>query len=66
MEGNPERNETKGVKVTQYNYRGSNDVFITLFHIVKNFDISFVCVQDSLLYNGKPLRAPGNECTFER
>ena len=68
MEGSPEKSGTKRVKIkiAQHNCRGSNDVFITLFHIVKNFDISFVCVQDPPLYNGEPLRAPGYECVFQK
>jgi len=48
----------------QHNCRGSNDVFISLFHIVKGYGISFVCVQDPPLYAGAPLRAPGYECIF--
>jgi len=68
MEGSPKRAETKRVrlKVAQHNCRGSNDAFITLFHIVKNFDISFVCVQDPPRYNGDPLRAPRYECIFQK
>ena len=32
--------------------------------MVRNFKVSFVCVQDPPLYNGEPLRAPGYECLF--
>jgi len=68
MEGSQDANRMKRVriKVAQHNCRGSNDVFISLFHIVKNFDISFVCVQDPPLCNGDPLRAPGYECVFQK
>jgi len=50
------------IKIAQHNCRGSNSVFISLFHIMKRVDISFVCVQDPPLYNGQPLRALGYEC----
>lgn len=68
MEGSPERDDMKRVKikVAQYNCRGSNHVFITLFPIVKNFDISFVSVQDPRLYYSEHLRAPHYECVFQK
>jgi len=68
MQGSPRREETKRLrlKVAQHNCRGSNDAFITLFHVVKNHDISFVCVQDPPLYKGDPLKAQGYECIFQK
>jgi len=68
MAGSPRREETKRVrlKVAQHNCKGSNNAFIILFHIVKKFDIFFVCVQDPPLYKGDPLRAPGYECIFQK
>ena len=66
MAGQPNTRTTTGwrINVAQHNCRGSNDVFLSLFHIVRNFKVSFVCVQDPPLYNGEPLRAPGYECLF--
>jgi len=68
MEGRPNTEITKGVKIkiAQHNCRGSNDVFITLFHIIKGFDISFVYVQDLPLYRGDPLRATEYECILQK
>ena len=68
MERSPRRDKTKRlkIKVAKHNCKGSNDLFIMLFHIVKNFNVSFVCVQDPLLYNREPLRAPGYECIFQK
>ena len=34
-------------------------VFITLFSLIKNRNISFVCLQDPSLFQDNPLRAPG-------
>jgi len=49
----------------QHNCRESNDLFISLFHIVKGYNVFFVCVQDLPLYRGNPPRAPGYECIFQ-
>ena len=66
MSGNLNREATRGMRLNfvQHNCRGSNDVFLTLFHVVKGFNVSFICVQDPPLYAGCPLRAPGYECIF--
>jgi len=68
MEGRSDEVVMKGVKIkiAQHNCRGSNNVFIMLFHIIKEFEISFVCVQDRPLYCGDLLRAPGYECIFQK
>ena len=50
------------IKIAQNNCRRSNTVFISLYHILKGFDVSFICVQDPPLFNGQPLRAPSYEC----
>src|ERR1700710_47351 len=67
MSDSHHREEMRGMRLNciQHNCRGSNDVFLTLFHIVKGFNVSFVCVQDPPLYAGNPLRAPGYECIFQ-
>ena len=39
-------------------------VFITLFSLIKNRNISFVCLQDPPLFQGSPLRAPGYQVHY--
>jgi len=36
--------------IVQHNCRGSNLLFLTLFSLIRNRDISFVCLQDSDLF----------------
>jgi len=65
MRGNSTQNtipRRQRIKIAQHNCRVSNSVFIMLFHSVKGFDVSFICVQDPPLFNGQALRAPGYEC----
>jgi len=45
--------------IVQHNCRESNLVFLTLFSLIRNRNVSFVCLQDSPLFQGSPLRAPG-------
>ena len=49
----------KDLSIVQHNCRRSNVVFITLFSLIKNRNISFVCLQDPPLFQGTPLKAPG-------
>ena len=37
-------------------------VFLTLFSLIRNRNVSFVCLQDPPLFQGSPLRAPGFQC----
>jgi len=37
-------------------------VFLTLFSLIRNRNVSFVCLQDPPLFQGDPLRAPGYQC----
>jgi len=48
--------------IVQHNCRGSNLVFLTLFLLIRNRNVSFVCLQDPPLFQGSPLRAPGFQC----
>jgi len=48
--------------IVQHNCRGSNLVFLTLFSLIRNRNVSFVCLQDPSLFQGSPLRAPGFQC----
>ena len=41
-------------------------VFITLFSLIKNRNISFVCLQDPPLFQGDPLRAPGFQVHYSK
>ena len=41
-------------------------VFITLFSLIKNRNISFVCLQDLPLFHGDPLRAPGFQAHYAK
>ena len=48
--------------IVQHNCRGINLVFLTLFSLIRNRNVPFVCVQDPPLFQGSPLRAPGFQC----
>jgi len=37
-------------------------VFLTLFSLIRNRNVSFMCLQDAPLFQGSPLRAPGFQC----
>ena len=37
-------------------------MFLTLLSLIRNRNISFVCLQDPPLFQGSPLRAPGFQC----
>jgi len=37
-------------------------VFLTLFSLIRNTNVSFVCLQDPPLFQGDPLRALGYQC----
>ena len=39
-------------------------MFLTLFSLIRNRNVSFVCLQDSPLFQGGPLREPGFQCYF--
>ena len=41
-------------------------VFITLFSLIKNRNISFLCLQDPPLFQGDPLRAPGFQVHYSK
>jgi len=45
--------------IVQHNCRGSNLVFLTLFSLIRNRNVSFMCLQDPPLFQGSPLRTPG-------
>jgi len=40
----------------------SNLVFLTLFSLIRNRNVSFVCLQDPPLFHGSPLRVPVFQC----
>jgi len=48
--------------IVQHNCRGSNSLFLTLFSLIRNRNVSFLCLQDPPLFQGSPLRAPGFQC----
>src|SRR6266481_4118424 len=49
----------------QHNCCGSNQVFISLFSILKTFKPDVIAIQDPFLLNGKPLNAPGFTLIFD-
>ena len=39
-------------------------MFLTLFSLIRNRNVSFMCLQDPTLFPGGQLRAPGFQCDF--
>ena len=58
----PDHTPLQNLTVLQHICQGSNLVFLTLFSLIRNRNVSFVCLQDPPLFQGDPLRAPGYQC----
>jgi len=58
----PYHTSLQNLTVLQHNCWVRNLVFLTLFSLIRNRNVSFVCLQDPLLFQGDPLRAPGYQC----
>jgi len=48
--------------IVQHICRGRNLVFLTLFWLIRNRNVSFMYSQDPPLFQGSPLRGPGFQC----
>ena len=58
----PVHTRLTSLSVVQHNCRGSNVVFLTLFSLIWNRNVSFLCLQDPLLFQDEPFRPPGYQC----
>jgi len=48
--------------IVQHNCRGRNLVFLTIFSLIRNRNVFFMCLQDPPLFQGSPFRALGFQC----
>src|SRR6266481_4749616 len=60
----PRRFKQNSLNIFQHNCCGSNQVFISIFSILKTLKPDVIAIQDPFLFNGKPLNAPGFTLIF--